>query len=81
MQPKYTYGTVRVSKDVIFDIHNNFKHDTDAHFPTDETFAPIPSLCYADNTNDPVVSLRPWQELESGRRRTKVKRLWNDAKW
>ena len=27
-----------------------------------------------------VVSLRPWRERESGRRRAKVKRWWNDAK-
>ena len=27
-----------------------------------------------------VVSLRPWLERESGRRRAKVKWLWNDAK-
>ena len=53
--PKNTYGTVRVSKDVIFDMHNNFKHDSDAHFPTDEAFALIPSLYYTDNNNDPIV--------------------------
>ena len=28
-----------------------------------------------------MVSLRHWQEGGSGRRRAKVKRLWNDAKW
>ena len=36
-------------------MHNNFKHDTDAHFPTDEAFALIPPLYYTDNTNDPIV--------------------------
>ena len=28
-----------------------------------------------------VVSLRPWQERGSGRRRAKGERLWSDAKW
>ena len=44
-----------MSSSTCTDMHNNFKHDSDAHFPTDEAFALIPSLYYTDNNNDPIV--------------------------
>ena len=51
-------------------------------------FAPLLKYCAYLHLTDKVVqkgypnvvSLRPWLERESGRRRAKVKWLWNDAK-
>ena len=51
--PKNTYGVVRVSKDVLFDIGDDFRHG--GTLPTDAAFALIPSLYTSTITDDPIL--------------------------